>query len=149
MTTKYYKALMSVERGGIYVKYLTFCCIHETPSFAYCVPEWDYPISCVLKRDGETDLQAAKRLGFKVHRVCKVGSRFAFATREAAFEQLCFLKRRQLNHLKRDIQMVSLFLEKTQGKRLNDLQELSGFSGVSHKIESTEELVNRYFAFEW
>lgn len=95
--------------------------IHETPCFHYCIPEFMSSLMSQESLDNETDLKKAKRLNLNVKRISKDSSRFAFDTKEKAFEHLKLLKRKQIEHLQRNLKLMTMFIKKTDNKGLDSL----------------------------
>lgn len=138
---------MSIEEEGLSVRTWRLYSIHETPCFHFCIAERERGfLTPAFRREGETDLQLAKRKGIRIYRIHKDGSRIAFETEEEAFEHLRFLKGRQLNHMRREIEFVQRFLEATEGKTLPDL-ERDTYDPHQSVVPDTQELVREYYVF--
>lgn len=142
----FYKMLMGIDENGIAVTTRRYFSIHETPCFHFCIAEHDRGFLVPgLRREGETGLQTARRRKVKVYRIAKAGSRIAFETEEEAFKHLQFLKRKQLNHMRRDIEFVKRFLDVTEDKAHTDL----GRDRFGLRIlPGTQELVGEYYLFD-
>ena len=123
----FYRArLVQDEDGSNNVWFDEWHVIHETKCFVFCVRPW-----CSLangtwhdsqRQPSETNMQLAKRLGIRVKRIHKENSRFAFATKELAFERLKFVKHYHLQHLRFELQRVEQFLKQSQGKGYAEYQ---------------------------
>lgn len=149
MTDTYYKARLAYTPRGINVEMEEFKIIHETRCVAYCVNDYDYKIVCGYKKPDESLMQAAKRLCRKVRHIHKSGSRIAQPTQEEAFNRLKFLKRRQIRHLKRELDLISLFSSKTQDADLSALQKNDRYTHDTYLVPDTEESVGIYYNFGW
>lgn len=147
----FYKARLVMTEEGMQVQFQEFNCIHETECYAYCINSWS-SVPSPLKHEGETELQAAKRMKIKIFRIHKASSRIAFKTKELAFNQLVFLKRRQINHMKRDIDLFSYFLDRTADSGLSALKQefypykLQG--GDIHTLPESTEKLSQYYVFD-
>ena len=141
----FYKCqLMPCEEGlSIYVKKYTS--VHETPCFHFCIEEHNKGwLARPLIQGGENNRQALERMKVKVHRIAKSGSRIAFETEQEAYEQLLFLKRRQLGHLNRDIEFLSNFINYGSDKKFKDIP----FTGSFRTVPDTQELVSEHYVFD-
>ena len=119
---EFYRLSVNYEEHGLGFWITTYFSLHETPCYYYCVEEFAKLIlSHESLRDGETIYQLAKRKGVRLHRIHKTCSRKAFDTKEKAYKNFMFLKRRQLTHLKRDIKVVSRLLEFDESSSYSDL----------------------------
>ncbi|WP_396180201.1 hypothetical protein [Flavobacterium sp.] len=146
----FYKAQLAMTEEGMQVLFEEFHPIHETKCYSYCVRGWNYPVPLALKRKGETDLRAAKRMRYKITRIHKDCSRIAFATKEQAFKQLIFLKKRQINHMRRDIDLLTYFLERTSESGLQALTENTTQynRGTIHTLPDSAEKLQQYYVFD-
>lgn len=148
----YYKAKLHMAEPGMQVQFKEFHQIHETECYSYCVDDWNFPIPQSLKLVGETDIKAAKRRGIKIHRIHKTSSRVAFDTKEKAFNQLVFLKRRQINHMKRDVDLFSYFLDRVKDDGMAVLKaewyphKLR--NGDLYTLPDSTEKISRYYVFD-
>lgn len=123
MNKTYFKArLIQHEDGSNRVWFDEWYVIHETECVVFCVRPW-----CDLKGrqrlPSETNMQLAKRLNIRVKRINKENSRFAFATKEQAFERLKFVKHYHLKHLRFELQRVEQFVKQSQGKDYTEYQK--------------------------
>lgn len=137
MSKEFYKMRLIPTEEGLTVWTDTWISIHETPCFHYCIQEHNKSyLSAPMNIHGKPNLQVAKGYRLKIKRVDKRASRFAFDTKEGAFKHLQFLKRKQLNHMKRDISFIERFLSDTS-------------DGVPVElISNTVDLVNGHFIFD-
>lgn len=148
MTDTYYKARISYTPAGICVVMDEFKVIHETKCIAYCVYPWQFDHISWRADTGETKMQTAKRVGIKVLCIHKTRSRIAQPTHEKAFDRLKFLKQRQVRHLKRELDLLTLFNSKTSGQELSALNK-QVFNSDTYLVPDTEENTNIYFNFGW
>lgn len=148
---KYYKARLVYSEEGMQVVFDILHSIHETQCYSYCLNRWNLTNGEVhppLKREGESNFKAAKRLKYKIIRIHKGSSRIAFETKEKAFEQLLFLKRRQIGHMKREIDLLTYFLERVKDTGLATLEHEKSYCGDGPQLytlkESTDKLLEYY-----
>ena len=118
---KYYRAtLIYSENGASFVDMAEWNVIHETRCFVFCIPEHvsfsEGSYYNHIRLDGETDYQLAKRMNLGLKRVHKEGSRFAFDTKEKAFNRLRFIKSYHVRHLRYQLRMVEQFMTDACGK---------------------------------
>lgn len=146
---KYFKAKLFYIETGVSVLFREFNEIHSTECYSYCVDNWNFPLPQSLKKEGETDLQLAKRIGYKVIRIHKTGSRVAFKTKDEAFEHLKYLKRLQLGHMKREIDLLQYFIDQVANKELNFLQEdkTKYHNGTIHTVKESVYIVSQHYHF--
>jgi len=145
MNQTYFKASLVQDKDGTNsVWFDEWHVIHETKCFVFCVPARWYSHAgnsfFDLKRlegDGESNIQLAKRFSVRVKRVHKQNSRFAFASKELAFNRLKFVKHYHLSHLRHQLRCVEQFVKDAHGKsyaeyeqdRLNEALPLVFVSG--------------------
>lgn len=117
----YFKANLTQHESGINdIWFDEWQVIHETKCFVYCVPNYinfskgGYYDS--LRTENELDYQLAKKLNLTVKKIHKENSRFAFSTKELAFERLKFIKGYHVRHLRYQLKMVEQFLADSVGK---------------------------------
>lgn len=91
------------------------------------------------ERNGDTLLQAAKKMRNLIKRVHKARSRVAFDTEEKAAEHLKYLKRRQLMHMERESEFIKFFLEHSELEPLYSGTEL---------VSGSKELVREHLVFD-
>ncbi len=138
MSKEFYQLKLNPTEGGIVLWLNTFYSFHETPCYHYCVTEWNRDlIAPCFVNEGETIAQSMKRRGFKFLRIHKTCSRKAFDTKEKAYNNFIFLKKRQLAHLQRDIKMIKEVIKFNNEKSFDDLEDY----GHSFLIPNTNELV--------
>jgi len=143
---EFYKCkLMPCEEGlSIYVqKYVS---VHETPCFHFCIEDHHkgWLAKPLKKYKGESNIKALKRMRVKIYRVAKQCSRIAFETEQEAYDQLLFLKRRQINHLKRDIEFLDNFINYGSKRKFKDIP----FTGSFRTVPDTQELVREHYVFD-
>lgn len=115
-----YKAYASDSNEGIEVDFGEWRCIHETKRFWFCVSRY-YQADWYTRLPNETELQLFKRVKVPIKKVHKESSRFAFETKEKAYKHLLFIKRKQIGHLERNLEMLKRFVEKSASLDLADL----------------------------
>jgi hypothetical protein len=135
--TTLYKKRLSPSEDGLEIITDKWVCIHETPCFYFCVPDRVVQTINALKRKDETILAYAKRCKY-LKRINKDNSRFAFTDEGAALEHLRLLKRKQLGHMKRDMEFIECFLA------ADDLEP----GRYGEMVPDSKELVNSYFVFD-
>lgn len=145
MNTIFYKMRMGPEERGLIMTTRRFISIRETEHIHFCIDEWNAGRITALALPGETPLKTAKRIGFKTYRINKSGSRIAFATEQQAFDHLILLKKKQLHHMRRDIELVTAFLGEVNAKTVDDFQPDQLRTRV---VPGTDELVSQYFTFD-
>ena len=136
---------MIPSEQGLSISVKKYLSIHETPYFHFCIDEYnkDFLAKPMLKT-GESNRQALERMNIKIYRIAKSGSRIAFETEQKAFEQLLFLKRKQLDHLKRDTQFLTAFIDYCSDKKYEDVPLLGSF----RTVPDSQELVNEHYVFD-
>lgn len=145
---KFFRARLQPEQEGLIIRYETWVSIHETPCFCYCVTDWDLKyLNCLRDFKEQPTLKNAKQSKRKIKRIDKNNSRFAFTTREKALDNLRYLKRLQLKHLKRDIEFLECFLDCEQ---LEDHSyKLAGLNdGLMQKVPNSDDLVQSHYVFD-
>lgn len=145
---EFYKMRLTDSKDGLMVITDVFVSIHETPCFYYCVrADAKGFFNSALMRDGETKLQYAKRKNIKVRIIHKHGSRIAFETEKQALEHLQMLKRKQIQHMRRQIEFNSVFLDKC--KSVGDLNNVYSSDICKHRvIPFTDDLCKGYFLYD-
>lgn len=137
MRTTYYEAFLNITGVGITVGFTTYECIHETPTYAYCVPSWN---------SGYSSLKAARAAGVKIFRAHKTCSRKLFDSKEGAFNQLKLRKRYHEKHMRRSLEIISAFNNAAENLKFSDLDHRSLNTSV---VPGTDEVVNRHYTFEY
>jgi hypothetical protein len=132
----YFKASFTQHEAGVNdIWFDEWQVIHETKCFVYCVPNYinfstgSYYDS--LRNESENDYQLAKRLNLTVKKIHKEKSRFAFASKELAFERLKFIKGYHVRHLRYQLKMVEQFLADSHGKSYAEYEP----TGVNYILE--------------
>lgn len=116
MKQTYFKASIVLDEDGTTsVWFDEWHVIRETKCFVICVRPW-VNLTNYNRYEDETPLQQAKRHHISIKRIHKQNSRFAFATKELAFERLKFIKHYHVRHLQKQLQNVEQFLEQSWGK---------------------------------
>ena len=145
MAKEFYQIKLNPTEGGISLWVNKFYSFHETPCYHYCMEEWQRNlVSSCFVNDKETIVQSLKRRGIKFSRIHKTCSRKAFDTKEKAYDNFIFLKKRHLAHIKRDAKMIEEVLKFNDEKSFGDLED----HGHSFLIPGTNELVMSEFTFD-
>lgn len=160
--TTYYRARMDAYPTGIRVHFMEFYEVHSTKCYSFCLQDhMVYPRAKI-----STLYEDAKKYGWKIHRIHKKASRFAFPTKEEAFNHFIQMKSLQAGHLSRQLNFLRLFLENVKvpnesqevnpflkrNLKLSELQtETEIFMGKRdvYLIPNTEEKINDIFSFGW
>lgn len=108
-----YKMKLEAHEDGLRVVTEEWHVFRETPCFYYCLRDHT--------KEGEK-------------RIAKVNSRFAFKTKEEAYEHLVMLKRRQLRHMERETVFLRRFLTQGVDDNMN--------------VPDSREMVHRYINFD-
>lgn len=131
-----YKKKLQATESGLEVFTEKYVCIHETKCFYFCVREFRNKFLYVLSRNDETELQAAKRLKC-LKKIAKLSSHFAFDTEEKALAHLKFMKKRQMQHMKRELLFIDKFLTTDLVKDIH-----------GERVPGSGELVLEHLAFD-
>lgn len=105
----FYKKRLIPDESGLIVVTEKLFSIHETDCFYFCIPEFWKKILAVRNFIGETKIAYARRKKI-LRRISKSGSRIAFETETQALDHLRMLKRRQVEHLRREEAFIEKFL---------------------------------------
>jgi len=143
MTEKlFYKMKLYADECGLRVKTIEYACIHETKCVYFVVEKsWSRRLRAMCRGGDLTPVQWARKHKPKaVKQIHKRHSRIAFETKDKALEHLRFLKRKQLNHMKRDIQFVEAFLD------CEDLEPPPGTNIL--EVPNTRDLVHSHYIFD-
>jgi hypothetical protein len=149
MSDTYYKAHVEYDKQGIVVQMREFKVVRDTPAYAYCIRHWEFPVPAWRCLPNETLLQTCKRLGYKIYRIHKSGSRIAQPTQQQAFDRLKFLKRRQVRHLERELALLKVFNEKVADVDLTGLKQGHNYSRPTYTVPETAENVAEYYSFDY
>jgi len=141
----FYKMRHAVDDQGIVILTKELVSIHESECWHWCVEKRCVGYIRSNQKHSESMLQAAKRYGGKIYKVAKVGSRVAFNTEQKAFEHFMMLKRRQIDHMKREIEILEELQKKAEGL---DIQSISSGVYGGRVIPNTHEVVNSHYLFE-
>ena len=139
-----FKMILTPTEGGLSVWTHSYFSVRETPCYYFCVTDWQItsvPIHC---RGTEIGYEMLKARGVKFKRIAKLNSRFAFETKELAYDNLVYLKKLQLGHLNRDIELLGAFISFNENKGMTDLSNQHG----QLFVPNTNELVLNHFNFE-
>lgn len=125
MDEVFYKNRLEPDERGLLVVTDEYVSIHETRCFHFCVLKSFRP----YLHNGETLLQAARRRK-ALKRIDKRRSRIAFKTKKEALDHLRFLKRRQLEHMKRNAAFINKFLECEDLEKYGPMQLVPDSNGL-------------------
>ena len=140
----FYQLKLNPTESGISMWINEFISFHETPCYHYCLPEWmSYLAKPSFIEGKESMAQSLKRRGVKFSRIHKTCSRKAFDTKEKAYANFIFLKKRHLAHLERDIIMIKAVLDFHQKNTFDDLTD----DGHSLIVPCTRDIVLDNFQF--
>lgn len=137
-----YRMYLNTGTDSIYVGYETWVCIHETKCFWFCANSVEIGIFSNLNNGKGLTLQEAKKLKILVKRIHKSGSRFAFESKEKALNNLLYRKRKQNEHLSRQLKENNLFIENC--KSIKDLIQSFGLLKVPNTKEYCREAYREY-----
>ena len=135
--TTFYKKRLIPQGDGLIVWTEKFISVHETVCFHFCVTEYCFRLMFALKRKNESPIQYGRRMKC-LKRIAKSGSRIAFKSESEALDNLRFLKRKQLNHIKRDQIFIETFLA------CEELEQ----HGSEQRVPSSADLVREYYQFD-
>jgi len=144
MSKVFYKMKLTPTEVGLSIWTDKYYSVHETECFHFCIAEWQRGYANVCINEGETQYQSLKRRGIKLKKIAKQSSRFAFETKEQAFENLVYLKKKQLVHLKRDIEFLNCFVSFSKNNGLNNLEQIHG----QLVMAGTKDLVLEHYNFD-
>lgn len=146
----YYKAKLVMAEEGMQVVFHEMHKIHETECFSLCIDKPKFPIPSATKLAGESDLKAAKRLGYKIHRIHKKSSRIGFKTKDDALNQLLYMKDRQITHMKRDIDLLAYFISRIDKCGLSAMQKKDGATwyGDCYTLPDSYDNLRQYYVFD-
>ena len=142
MMKELYRMHLSAGTDSIYVRCEVWCCIHETECFWFCVNSAEIGIFSILNKGEDLTLQRAKKSKILVKRIHKSRSRFAFESKDKALDNLMFRKRKQNEHLSRQLKENNLFIENC--KSIKDLIESFGLLKVPNTKEYCRETYREY-----
>jgi hypothetical protein len=138
---EYYKIRLCEDEVGLILYTDTYVEIKQTEFFSFCVDEYHYRI--YLSASGIDKIKAAKSKNIKIHRIHKDSSRFAFASKQKAYENLLYRKNKQIKHLEREIAILKKFLEVVDSNGVEDFER----DGKYQVLPNTCEIVNQYYRF--
>jgi hypothetical protein len=145
MSTVFYKMTLWPTEMGLTLITHKYISIRETKHTHFCLAEFEYSLNRCQQKPGESDWDTAKRRKIKPRRISKAGSRIAHPDEQAAFSHLIFLKRKQLQHMERDIEFINAFLQHADSK------VEAGFEPDAYGrrvVPDTAALTNRHFNFD-
>ena len=141
---EFYKMKLVPTEGGLSVWTNTYFSVHETPCFYFCVSDWQITSVPTHCRGTEAGYEMLKNRCVKFKRIAKINSRFAFETKELAYNNLVYLKKLQLGHLNRDIELLGAFISFNEKKGMTDLSNEHG----QLFVPNTSELVLNHYNFD-
>ena len=143
----FYKAAHFVSEEGSVIYFKEFKQLHETNCYAYCLEDSSLFIAKKFSQTGKDLISAITNQGYKVNKIHKDCSRFAFATKQLAFEHFKMLKSRQIIHIERDLRVYKKLLESVGSKSLDELEGDSFRSG-SVIVRETQSVILGSFIFD-
>jgi len=135
---KFYKARLLAEEEGLRIRFDIFIAFRETKYYFLCIDERKMHFM-----SNNITVKEAKGKKIKVSRIMKGNSRIGFESPELAIENLKLIKRRQLDHFKREKEFIDFFLS----------CEDSGYDNVNFEkdrcltLKGSKDLVNDYLVF--
>ncbi|UOL47401.1 hypothetical protein vBVpPvVp04M_00007 [Vibrio phage vB_Vp_PvVp04_M] len=144
----YYRADMSFSPAGFVVYFHKYIVLHESEAFAWCIPEI-YSHRLIKAKNSlpknKTMLSHFKSLyKVKIKRIHKKQSRFAFSSKEAAYDNLILRKRYQLKKLKQTLSDVDAFLNGIADHEYSNLKRENG----EIVVPNTSNYVNKNYWFD-
>lgn len=141
----FYKVVSYTTHNGVHLVAGKYHLIHETECFNFVIREFD--LTCLKPYiTPDIDLyQLAKHKNCAIKRFNKTSGRFAFETKEEAFDHFKMLKSRQIGHLKRDLAVIGALVTAINGKTLDDFP--SHFTDI-FIVESTVDVVSKFYRFD-
>lgn len=141
----FYKMTLHPSEEGLSIYTSEYFLVHETPCFYFAVDNnFKVYSSPEFLTDGETIHQSFKRRGVNIHKFSKTCSRFAFTTKEGAYKHLVLLKRHQLSHLVRNIEVLRMFLSFNANKGFGGLDAVGGLLVVPE----SQDMIFENFTFD-
>ncbi|MGE6778309.1 hypothetical protein ACQKFL_11780 [Vreelandella titanicae] len=143
----FYKMRTAIDEDGINVITTELVKIHDSNCWYWCIDKSRIGyVKTIADRNHEPMLKAAKRDKTKIYKVAKDGSsRVAFETPQQAFLHLMFLKRKQIGHMKREIEILEEFTKKAEGL---DIESIKPGSYGERVIPDTHEVVHNHYIFD-
>lgn len=136
----FYKMKLLPTEGGLQIWTNKYLSVHETPCYHFCVADWQ--LQGISDDNQAYDKLKARHVKFK--RVAKSNSRVAFDTEQKAYDNLIYLKNRQLVHMKRDMEFLNVFIKFNQSHNYIDLDDGHG----AKFVPNTNDLVNEHYVFD-
>lgn len=102
---KFYKARLIAGEEGLQIWFDVFIAFRETECYFLCIDERKMHF---MSNNITTKEAIEKKI--KVRRIAKRNSRIGFESPELAIENLKLIKRRQLDHFKREKEFIGFFL---------------------------------------
>ncbi len=141
----FYKMTLSPTEGGLSIWTDRFYSVHETKCYYFCIHQWEKVyINTHLLSEGVTAYEQLKNRKSKFKRIHKTCSRIAFDTKQEAYDSLIYRKKKHLEHINRDMKMISAFMKFNENSGYADLKSVHG----QDFIPDTEDLVNECFIFD-
>lgn len=142
----FYKMRTAVDEDGINVITTELVKIHDSHCWHWCIEKRRIGyVKGIAERNDESMLKAAKRNRDKIYKVAKEGSRVAFETPQQAFLHLLFLKRKQIGHMKREIEILEEFTSKSEGL---DIESIRPGGYGQRVVPDTQEVVHNNYLFD-
>lgn len=126
--TKLYQAKEFATEEGYEVIFNEWIVKKETPCYYFC--------SSFLHQKS------------KLKKIHKTNSRFAFTNKEKAYENFMYRKRKQLQHLKRNLKLISCLVDSLNNKDFSGLHLKNGYGSQYISVKGTKEAVNSCLSFD-
>jgi hypothetical protein len=152
MSKDYFKITHCYDENGAVLVCDKYIQIHETPCFSFCLYERDYNRLINIKSLHEERLiDKAKRIGtFRIKRIHKINSRFAFDTKQKAFDNFLYLKELQIGHMERNIAILTPLLSELKGKEFEKLNAYDSTDPIASQwklVGELSEIINEHYNF--
>ena len=147
---EYYKFYSSIDEDGIQLYCKVFYSIHETPLFHFCAEKHDKLRFNFAYRGHEKThpITFAKSRLIKIKKISKESSRFAFNTKDEAFEHFKWMKNLQVNHIKRKLREVEIITKSINDKSISSMGGscvIYGMEGFS--LPETKDFIDGNYYF--
>ncbi len=152
MSKEYFKITHCYDENGAVLVCDKYVQIHETQCFSFCLYERDYNRLINIKSLNEERLiDKVKRIGtFKIKRIHKINSRFAFDTKQKAFDKFLYLKELQIGHMERNTAILKALLAALDGKEFEKLNAYDSEDPIASQwklVSEPSELINEHYCF--
>lgn len=133
-----YEFKMYPNEGGLSLTTNEYISIKETPCYYWCISEcWKGLI---------TTMEDAKKYNKRIIKIHKTNSHKAFTTKEAAFKNFAYRKRKHKFHLESSLKFVSHFLDEVEACDKDYKKFIE--KHPSHHMVNTRDMVGEFFVFD-